>query len=543
LTGRRDKRHAAKPFLIVLLAAVIALMTAFAGCGGDSAPAVQTRYGKVEGQADSRGTMAFKGIPYAKPPVKDLRFKPPQPPQPWSGIYQAIMFGPVAPQTEEDVASTGGQKQSEDCLYLNVWTRGTTGKRRPVMVWIHGGGFTNGSGSEDWYNGATFAERGDVVVVTVNYRLGALGFLYLDRRGGAAYAGSGNLGMLDQVAALEWVRDNIASFGGDPGNVTVFGESAGGMSVCTLMGMPAAKGLFRRAIAESGAVSMVRGADYASRITDRFMARAGVSDVSGLLSLSTDKIIEAQGDLLSNEAASGTPLGPTIDGSVLTEPPLHAIANGSAAGVDFMSGTNMDEVRFWLMQVPQLAIAPLQSAMAFMPELQQAVGGNAQAIAASYGSRRPGATDGDVTIAITTDVMFRVPAIRIAEAQSALNARTYMYLFTWPSPVHDGILRSCHALELPFVWNVLHSSRSVELLGADPPQKLADAMQDSWLAFARTGDPNSENDAGAPKWTAYDGSGRSTMILNVDPAMQNDPNGQDRALWDGIPFDSVSPSP
>lgn len=230
------------------------------------------------------------------------------------------MFGPVAPQTENQIGSASTQEQSEDCLSLNVWTPMADDKHRPVMVWIHGGGFTNGSGSDEWYDGSTFSERGDVVVVTLNYRLGALGFLYLGGVGGPEYAKSGNLGLLDQVAALKWVRDNIAAFGGDPGNVTIFGESAGSMSVCTLMGIPAARGLFHKAIAESGALNLVNNVNYASGVTRQFMSYAGVTDMAGLLSLTTKQIIKAQSDLSDREGRVGTPLGPVIDGSVLPEP-------------------------------------------------------------------------------------------------------------------------------------------------------------------------------------------------------------------------------
>jgi para-nitrobenzyl esterase len=407
------------------------------------------------------------------------------------------------------------------------------------MVWIHGGGFTFGSGSDEWYEGSTFSERGNVVVVTINYRLGALGFLYLGGIGGPEYAESGNLGLLDQVAALKWVRDNIAAFGGDPGNVTVFGESAGSMSVCTLMGMPRAKGLFRRAIAESGALNLVNNVDYASGITGKFMAQAGVTDMAGLRSLTTEQIIKAQSDLSDREGRVGTPLGPVIDGSVLPEPPLRAIAKGSAANVDLLTGTNLDEVRFWLIMVPLLAVAPIQTAANFMPMLSKALGAYTNAIAASYKARRPKATDGDITMAIMTDVMFRVPQIRVVEAQSAQQPKTWMYLFTWTSPVHDGILGACHALELPFVFNHLHAPNTVEFMGNDPPQKLADIMQDTWIAFAKTGDPNHK---GMPYWPAYNTQTRATMILNVNPSVENDPYSEDRQIWNGIPFDSVTPS-
>jgi para-nitrobenzyl esterase len=529
-----------KLILTLLITALLGVAAGVCpGCGGRNLVA-QTRSGKVKGVLETTGTLVFKGIPYAKPPVGKLRFKPPQPPKPWSDTFKAVMFGPVAPQTENRIGSAATQEQSQDCLTLNVWTPGLEDKNRPVMVWIHGGGFTGGSGSDEWYEGTTFATRGDIVLVTINYRLGALGFLYLAGVGGPEYAESGNLGMLDQVAALKWVRDNIAAFGGDPGNVTVFGESAGSISVCTLMGMPAAKGLFRRAIAESGGLNLINNVDYASRMTRQFMSNAGVADMAGLLSLNDKQIIKAQSDLLDKEGRVGTPLGPVIDGSVIPEPPLHAIAKGSAANVDFLTGTNLDEVRFWLIMMPILAVVPIRIAKDYMPVLGKVLGANTDAIAQSYKARRPKATDGDITMAIMTDVMFRVPVIRVVEAQSARQPKTWMYLFTWPSPVHDGVLGSCHALELPFVFNHLHAPNTVEFMGNDPPQKLADIMQDTWIAFAKTGNPNNKR---IPNWPAYNAQTRATMILNVNPAVENDPYSEDRQIWNGIPFDSVNPAP
>ncbi|MBK5093452.1 MAG: carboxylesterase/lipase family protein [Actinobacteria bacterium] len=521
--------------IVALLGAVLAVCP---GCGGRNL-VVQTGSGKVKGQVGQGDILVFKGIPYARPPVGELRWKPPEPPEPWSDTFKAALYGPVAPQTTDTFGAATTQEQSEDSLSLNVWTPGTDNERRPVMVWIHGGGFTNGSGSDEWYEGSTFAMHGDVVMVTLNYRLGALGFLYLGGVGGPEYGESGNLGMLDQVAALKWVRENIAAFGGDPDNVTIFGESAGSMSVCTLMGMPAAKGLFRRAIGESGALNLINNVGYSSEITGKFMTNAGVNDMAGMKSLTPEQIIKAQSDLMAKEGRSGTPLGPVIDGSVLPEPPLQAIAKGSAAGVDFLTGTNLDEVRLWMVDVPLLKVIPVNIALQYMPMLKEALGARAGSIEASYKSRRPDATDGDISMAITTDVMFRVPGIRVVEAQSAQQPKTWMYLFTWPNPVQGGILGACHALEIPFVFDHLHAGATVQLLGNDPPQKLADIMHNTWIAFAKTGDPNNKS---IPNWPAYNTQTRATMIFNVEPSVENDPYGEERRIYNGIPFDSAIPS-
>jgi para-nitrobenzyl esterase len=524
--------------LLLLSMSLCGILAGFPGCARKSGPAITISQGRLEGVEDTDGILAFKGIPFAQPPVGPLRFKPPQPPQAWDGTFKAVDFGPAAPQPVDINEESSTSRQSEDCLYLNVWTPATDTAGRPVMVWIHGGGWTNGSGSETLYDGSSFARRGDVVLVTINYRLGDLGFLYLKDIAGDDYAGSGNLGLLDQAAALRWVRDNIGAFGGDPGNVTVFGESAGSMSVCALMAMPAAKGLFHKAIAESGALNTERSTAYAAGITRRIMEAAGVTDLSGLQSLSAEQLVQAESRIMQNDIMSATCFGPVIDGVVLPEPPLHAIARGSAAGVAFLSGTNLDEVRYWALYLPAIVDMPLNTVMKFSPYFENALGGNADAIAASYASRRPGATPGDITLAIGTDGLFRIPAIRVAEAQSAQQPGTWMYLFTWPTPVDNNLLRSCHAVELAYVFNNLGIPGIEEFLGPAPPQSLADRMQDTWIAFAKTGNPNHP---GLPDWPAYNTGTRSTMQIDVDQKLVNDPYGQDREVWNGIPFDSVQP--
>ena len=537
MAGRRIPPLIKKIGLALLVAALcFGPVLSLSGCGSGTVATIGQ--GKVQGKATSNGTVAFKGIPYATPPVGELCYKPPQPPRPWMGTFEAKDFGKVAPQPRDSSEGATQFPQSEDCLTLNIWTPNVDKSSRPVMVFIHGGGWTGGASSDPLYDGAALSKRGNVTVVTLNYRLGALGFLYLGETGGPEYAQSGNLGLLDQAAALKWVGANISAFGGDPGNITIFGESAGSMSVCALMGMPAAKGLFRRAIAESGALNTLRSTDYAYSVTQRFMAHAGVTDVAGLKSLSVEQIVKAETAQMKEEFQAGTMFGPVIDGSVLPEPPLHVIAAGSAAGVDFMNGTNLDEVRAWTQAIPGLDSLSIKTVLPFFPMLERALGPSVDSIEASYKSRRPNVTEGDITMAVGTDVLFRVPAIRVAEAQSAKQSNTWMYLFTWPSPVNKH-LGSCHGIELPFVFGNLKDPGMVKYIGSDPPQKLADIMQDTWIAFARTGNPNNKS---VPSWKAYDDQTRATMILNVKPSQQNDPYSEDRQVWDGIPFDSVNPS-
>ncbi|MBN2027700.1 MAG: carboxylesterase/lipase family protein [Actinobacteria bacterium] len=523
--------------LLVILSLALsgALLVGYAGCGTENTT-VEIAQGSVKGTVSDADLYIFKGIPYAEPPVGDLRFMPPQPPQPWEGTLEADEFGPIAMQVGGEGEFTDAP-MSEDCLTLNVWTPGLDGASRPVMVWIHGGGWIGGSSRDPWYDGASFAERGDLVLVTINYRLGAFGWSYLGDAENGEFSESGNLGLLDQVAALEWVRDNIDAFGGDPDNVTIFGESAGSMSVCSLLGMPAAKGLFERAIAESGALNTIRSTEYAAGITAELMDKAGMTDVDGLQSLSADELLAAQEDLMEDAFMSDTLFGPVIDGAVLPEPPLHAIAKGSAAGIPLLTGTNLDEVRLWSQFIPGLLDYPIEVDLKAMPWLAEALPGPLDDVVASYESRRPGATDGDIAMAIGTDVIFRMPQIRLVEAQSANQPDTWMYLFTWPS--HVGDLGACHAIELPFVFNNLGAQGVSDLLGEDPPQDLAELMQDTWIAFARSGDPNNDS---IPEWPAYETESRATMELNVSPAMIEDPYGEDRMVWDGIPFDSVVPS-
>ncbi|HEY5531521.1 MAG TPA: carboxylesterase/lipase family protein [Candidatus Anoxymicrobiaceae bacterium] len=530
-----------KTLVILLVAALCAgLALAGAGCGTNSV--ASTKLGKVEGRPASNGVLVFKGMPFAAPPVGDLRFMPPQPAKPWSGTHQAFAFGKAEAQPPDALTGESKQAQSENCLTLNVWTPGLDNTKRPVMVWIHGGGFTNGSGSDSIYDGANLSKRGDTVIVTINYRLGPFGFLYLGNVGGPRYAQSGNLGLLDQLAAIRWVRDNARAFGGDPGRITVFGESAGSISISALLGMPAARGLFNRAIAESGAANLARSTQSAEATTARFMQIAGVSDIAGLRSLTTSQMVSAEAEMKKQKMQAALLFGPVIDGSAVPQPPLDAIEAGSASGVDLLIGTNLNEINLWTLATPAVARFPLSVVSAYIPIVQSAISltspATPEAVAASYKSRRPAATDGEVSLAAITDSMFRVPAIRVAEAQSPKQSKTWMYLFTWPSPVFSR-LGACHAIELPFVFGNMKASRISTLIGRNPPQRLVDTMQSAWLAFAKNGNPNA---SGVPEWQAYDAGSRATMILNATSKQQDNPYGADTDVWNGVPFNSVKPS-
>jgi para-nitrobenzyl esterase len=387
------------------------------------------------------------------------------------------------------------------------------------MVWLHGGGFTIGSGSSPGYDGARFARRHDVVVVTINYRLGVLGFLDLSEREG--FEASANSGLLDQVRALEWVRDNIATFGGDADNVTIFGESAGAASVASLMAAPSAAGLFHKAIAQSGAAGNARTRECAQIVTRRLCEELGAT-IDDLLTAPVERLLEGQ-QALAQEAQAGRGFGPTVDGTVLP-PVVEAITAGSAADVPLLIGTNGNEANLFTLMTPGAGdIGPDE----LVEQFRGRFGDLAEHAIGTYRASRPGASNRELSNAFITDMVFRVPAARMAE-QQAKHAATYLYLFRWSTPAMGGVLGACHGLEIPFVWNATDRS-SLFLQSSSPAiEELSLAMHDAWAAFARTGDPNHP---GLPKWPVYEPSGRATMIFDEQRVVELDPQGAELALY------------
>jgi para-nitrobenzyl esterase len=482
---------------------------------------VETRSGRVEG-IEKHGVRQFRGIPFAAPPVGDLRWRPPQPVEPWSGVRPAQAFGPIAPQGPSPISLFAVAEQpeisEEGCLTLNVFTPAAAGTLRPVLVWIHGGGFTGGSSRNAWYDGTSFAANG-VVVVTINYRLGALGFLHL----GDDLPGSGNCGLLDQVAALEWVRDNIAAFGGDPGNVTVFGESAGGMSVGSLLGTPAASGLFHQAVPQSGAASSVNSLEEAAAVAEQVVARVGGMDA--LRAAPWGRLVAVQAEVLAAEQQRGVgarPFMPVVDGTVLPRPPLESVAAGAAAPVRLLTGTNRDEMTLFLFGAPGGRDMDEDAAVR---RLERTIPGAGRRLYDAYraelGER---AAPADVWVAVETDRAFRIPAIRLAEAQARHTPDVWMYLFTWESPAAGGTLRSCHALEIPFVWSSLATAGAKEFAGSGPEaEALAREMHGAWIAFAAAGEPG---------WDRYAESRRATRVFGPGGGLVADPVDATRRLWE-----------
>lgn len=499
---------------------------------------VRTRLGMVKGAVEG-GVHVFRGVPFAAPPVGRNRFRAPQAVEPWSGVRDALSFGarPLQPETPEglramvpDPSVTG-----EDCLNLSIWTAEPGGARQPVMVWIPGGMFEVGSGAT--YDGSRFARDG-VVCVTINYRVGASGFIFFG-------PGEANFGLLDQVAALAWVRDNIAAFGGDSDNVTVFGESAGAMSIGALLAMPAARGLFRRAILESGGPSTVMSAATGAKTARALAAKLGVQPTrEAMAAVPLDRFLAAQtalkDDIFADPdperwggevVASLMPFHTVVEGEVVPAPPIERIAAGASADVDVICGSNTDD---WKLFVVANGLLGVSDEIVSGPVATQgfksiaAYGLDPARALAAYRAQTPGASAADVLAAVETDWWCRMPAIRLAEARLNAPGATYMYEFAWPSPAGGGLMGACHALEIPFVFDTLDKGAQQMLgpmLGEAPPQALADAMHKAWIAFATTGDPG---------WPRYDSGRRATMRFDAASRVVDDPRAWERALWEGV---------
>src|SRR5262245_2547741 len=501
-------------------------------------PVVETRSGRVEG-FERDGVLAFRGIPYARPPVGALRFGAPEREEPWVGVRSAREFGSSAPQRPLALPLPGMDVGAcdEDCLFLNVTTPALGGGRRPVLVWIHGGGFVIGSGSQPLYDGAALAARGDVVVVTINYRLGPLGFLYLRELCPDLEGAAGNAGLRDQVAALEWVRENAAAFGGDPGQVAIFGESAGGMSVATLLGMPSARGLFARAIAQSGAAHNVHSRETATRVAEELLAELELPRARAaraLRELPPDKLLDLhqQTVLRLGSSAGMLPFQPLVDGESLPGQPLEALRDGHSAGVELLIGTTRDEWR--LFQFLDAGLGKLDDEGLVKRIAARDPAADARAIAEVYRAARPTARPADLLFAVETDRVFRVPAIRVAEARAPHPGDTFMYRFDWESPALGGALGACHAIDLPFVFGAIGAPGAELFAGKGPEaQRLCERTMDAWIAFARSGDPSHPGLPGG-RFPRYDLARRATLILGRDGSLELDPGSAERRAWEGI---------
>jgi para-nitrobenzyl esterase len=483
-----------------------------------------TKQGRVRGSVRD-GVHRFLGIPYAAPPVGPHRFAPPVPARSWAGVRDADRFGPTPPKPEYppplDALLPEREIDGEEWLTVNVWTPDPTAGGLPVMVWIHGGAFANGNSAIPVYDGGAFARDG-VVLVSVNYRLGVEGFALLPDA-------PANRGLLDQIAALEWVRDNVAAFGGDPADVTVFGESAGAMSVTTLLTLPRSRGLFTRAITQSGSVQAAAAPRDAALVAGELGAALGTEPTAAALSaIGPNELVAGQRAVRDALAADRDParFGPSIvaaamafipvvDGDVIPEHPMAAIARGAGAEVALLTGTNTDEYRLFVVPTG-VAAATTEESLAGILAAQ----GVPRHVAEVYRANRPDATPGDLLAALLTDSYFRLPALAVAAARRAAGGTTYVYEFA--EPAASGDLGACHGLEVGYVFDNLRAAGAVALGGPDPSQPVADAMHAAWVAFARTGDPG---------WPAFDEAYPVMVFADPGPRLCLDPRGDERAAW------------
>jgi para-nitrobenzyl esterase len=505
-------------------------------------PVVQLGDGAVRGTAGN-GLAAFLGVPYAAPPFGPNRMRPPQPVTPWSGERDATAYGPTVPKGDyppqyqplfPEVVIAG-----EDCLNLNVWTpeAAITGQVSglPVLVWIHGGSFMNGSGSVLEYDGGAFARDG-VVCVTINYRLAAEGFLFTGESGPAGDTDA-NLGLQDQLAALRWVQANIAAFGGDPARVTAAGESAGAMSVTTLLSMPRSEGLFAQAIAESGAGAHTLTPDEGAMVAGYLAAALGVpAEREAIKAVPLDKLVRAASDLVvevqttpdparwGQLTLSLLPFAPTVDGTVLPAAPLTSIAAGQGRNVPLLIGSNREEARLFLVAAQTIGV--IDDSMLEAVAAGYGLAGDGLAV---YRDVLPGARPGDLLAAVISDWFFRVPAIRVAEARAAgagpASGRTWMYRFDHPEPPSNHDLGACHGVEIPFVFDTAGGADLEPRLGSQPSQTTASRVHQVWVDFITRG---------APGWAPYDPETRTTGLLTDVVTVADDPAGRERAAWDGI---------
>ncbi len=510
-----------------------------------SSKAVETSSGKILGRR-SQGVSAFLGIPYGAD-TSLRRFQPARAPEPWTGLRDCAAFGAQAPQMEFNAAAVAGAgadlnsdfvkkvigafragmqvgNESENCLFLNVYTpEAALVRKRPVMVWLHGGGFAIGSAGDPQYDGSALCRRGDVVVVTLNHRLNALGYLYL----GALhddFADSGNVGQLDIVLALQWVRDNIAVFGGDAGNVTIFGQSGGGAKVSTLLAMPLARGLFHRAIIQSGPGVTMADKTKAAELAARTLAALGVAkaDVHRLQNLNYRQIIDAAAAAQRRDDRRS--LSPVVDGRALPSDPFAPAAPEVSRNIPVMIGTTKDEATLFLSADPDFRNMSAEQARAHIVAM---MGDRGDAAFRLYQSLRPADPPTYWVTAAMTDRMTRMDSIRLAKRKLAQRAApVFMYRLDWQTPIFNGVMRSPHGLDVPLVFDTVDAKLGI--LGAGPePGQIAAIMSQAWINFARSGNPSQRHLA----WPGYDTASRQTMIFDLVSHVVPDPDGQARAFW------------
>ena len=533
---------------------------------------VETRGGKLRGRVID-GIHTFKGIPYAASTAGTNRFKPPAPLKPWAGLRDAFELTAQCPQPTdtnfsgadpaferfiEGAFEPSPGRFSEDCLALNVWTAALDSGRRPVMVWLHGGGFEMGSGGAPWSDGAALCRTGDVVVVTLNHRLNVLGYLHLSELAGQEFAAAGNAGMLDIVAALQWVRDNIEMFGGDPGNVTIFGCSGGGTKVNTLLAMPCAAGLFHKAIVQSSYTLRLLRSDEATHVAERVLAALGLDVRPGnmgmerLASISVEQLLAAMATVKA-EAAVAPDLSvfarvgfaPVVDGNFLPRQAFDAEidaemdAQKDAQGISTLRdvpmivGSNADETTMLLGGAdPSLFTLDETRMRAGVEKFTGLGAGDARRLVEIYRRHDPGASPAEVYFSATSDHMFRMDAIRQSEWQARRGgAPVYMYLFTWKAPAMGGRYKAAHGIDVPLVFG--NADRAQGFGGSGEERgALADKVSQAWVSFARSGHPGHVGPPESLEWQPYTLDSRATMIFDTTCRVAFDPGAEVRRFYE-----------
>ena len=491
--------------------------------GSSAGPVVETVAGKIRGSVVNK-IYAFRGVPYGASTAGEGRFLPPSKPQPWTGVKDTIELGIRSPQLPggeppEVIVMDRREPMGEDCLMLNVWTPSVRGGKRPVIMWLHGGGYATGSAGFIMYDGANFARKQDAVFVGVNHRLNVFGYLYLAGLGGAKYAQSANIGQMDIIAALEWVRDNISRFGGDPNNVTICGQSGGGGKVSNLLAMPAAKGLFHRAIIQSGANLRSTEIEDANKSTETFLAKLNLraNQIDELQKMPTQQLLDAM------KGTQGLRLAPVVDGKTLPAHPFDPAAPEVSANVPILLGSMETEDTFFAgTPVDDMDDATLHQRV---KQALRSDDADADRMIGVYRRVFSKITNIDVYLKMLADNTRRANAIALADRKMALaKAPAYLYYFTWRSPIRDGKMKAYHTLEIPFAFDNVDEAKTMT---GDSQERypLQDRVSGAWAAFARTGNPSHK---GLPNWPAYNAEQRPTMILNTQCKVVNDPHHEER---------------
>lgn len=492
---------------------------------------IETSVGMVRGYIDG-DLEIFKGIPYAERPIGELRFKPPVPRKKWLGVFDALDYSPICVQTADypGLILPPIPQSEADSLTLNIWTHGTDNKKRPVMVRIHGGGLTTGSGRLP--NGFKLARRGEVVVVTINYRLGALGFSEMQGI-------ESNIGILDQIEALKWIQTNIELFGGDPNCITIFGISAGGWSVSTLMAIPAAKGLFNRVIAQSGALHPLsfqteKGVDRTNRMLKALKIHKG--DIKSLRRVTAYELAKTYTSIANEDGLAQIPwilnTPPFINGKSIPEHPLGMIKKGVASDIDLMVGSTLNESVLWRILMPAPKKLDMEQVKLRIAKVIELLGHDDKKGVEMFEIYEDTGDPEAILMAFFTDLEFHISAIRLAEEQSVHNPRTYMYLFTYPLKFQGREVGAIHGGDAGFMFGTLEYPNIVgQIENSEEAQLLSEKMMDSWIAFAKNGNPNHD---GIEEWSKYEKNSRKTMMLGKETTSVDDPMGKQRIAWNDI---------